>query len=70
MTRVEARFRLAKPLDDNAMAGISKAHSVYGILRIKPVNNEELMVEYDATRLRPGEVKRVLAEAGVWADPE
>ena len=70
MTRIETRFRLLAPLDDTAVAAISEAHSIYGILRIKPVNDAELTVEYDATRLRPGEVRSVLAAAGVRAEPK
>jgi len=70
MTRVELRFRLTAPLDAKALDGISRAHSIYGILRITPVDGEELAVEYDATRLRPNEVRSVLAGAGVRADPK
>ena len=61
MTKVQVRFRLQKPLDDVMLARISDAHSLYGIQKVivSPAL-DSLMVEYDATRLRPAEVESAL----------
>jgi hypothetical protein len=70
MTKIQIRFRLQKPLDDNLLERIAGAHSIYGIARIKvdPGANG-ITVEYDATRLRPAEVESALAGAGVAIEP-
>jgi len=66
MTRVQIHFRLQKPLDDAMMARLSDTSSLYGIQRIKlDPTLDGLMVEYDATRLRPAEVESALAGAGI-----
>jgi hypothetical protein len=66
MTKVQVRFRLLKPLDDVLLARISDAHALYGMQRIQVAPSlDSLMVEYDATRLRPAEVESALASAGI-----
>jgi hypothetical protein len=66
MTKMDVHFRLLKPLDDATMKRLNDAHSVYGIRQIKLNSSMDgLMVEYDATRLRPAEVEAALAGAGV-----
>jgi hypothetical protein len=69
MTRVQMHFSLKKPLDDAAMTRLSGEHTLYGILQVK-LNPalDGLMVEYDASRLRPAEVEAALAGAGISAD--
>jgi hypothetical protein len=66
MTKVQMRFRLQKPLDENLLSRISDTYSIYGIQKIQ-VNPslDGLTVEYDATRLRPAEVEAALASAGL-----
>lgn len=66
MTKVQIRFKLQKPLDDVLLARLSDAHSFYGIHRIQlSPAMDGLMVEYDATRLKPAEVESALAGAGI-----
>ena len=66
MTKVQIRFRLAKPLDDTLLQRIADAHAIYGIQRIRlSPAMDSVMVEYDATRLRPAEVESALAGAGI-----
>ena len=66
MTKVQIRFRLLKPLDAAALAGIAAAHAIYGILKVQVAPGQDaLMVEYDATRLRRAEVELALAGAGI-----
>jgi allophanate hydrolase subunit 1 len=70
MTKVQIRFRLARPLDDLLLARIADAHAVYGIQKVNVSPSlDSLMVEYDATRLRPSEVEAALAGAGIPVQP-
>jgi hypothetical protein len=66
MTKVQIHFRLQKPLDETQLARISDAYSLYGLQKIRIAPSlDGLMVEYDATRLRPAEVEAALAGAGL-----
>jgi hypothetical protein len=68
MTRIQMHFRLREPLDEAAMAKLSDTSAVYGIQKLK-LHENSLMVEYDATRMRPAEVEAALAHAGISAEP-
>ncbi|HEX3745349.1 MAG TPA: hypothetical protein VHW09_15500 [Bryobacteraceae bacterium] len=68
MTRIQMHFRLRQPLDDATMAKLSDTSVIYGIQKVK-LGGDGLMVEYDATRMRPAEVEAALARAGIAADP-
>ena len=52
------------------MVRIAEAHTIYGIhhVRLSPVQ-DEVTVEYDATRLRPTEVRAALAAGGIPVSP-
>jgi len=66
MTKVQIHFRLRKPLDTILLQRVAEAHSLYGILRVQIAPSmDNLMVEYDATRLRPAEVEQALTSSGV-----
>ena len=66
MTKVQIRFKLQKPLDNVLLARISDAHAFYGILKVTVAPSmDRLMVEYDASRLKPAEVESALAGAGI-----
>jgi hypothetical protein len=68
MTKVQIRFKLQKPLDNVLLARISDAHAFYGILKVTVAPSMDgLMVEYDASRLKPAEVESALAGAGIPA---
>ena len=67
MTRVQMNFRLREPLNDASMAKLSDASAIYGIQKVK-LGEGSLMVEYDATRMRPAEVEAALAQAGIAAE--
>jgi hypothetical protein len=66
MTKVQKHFRLQRPLDESLMQQIADANSIYGIdrIRIAP-SREELMVEFDATRMRVADVEMALQRAGI-----
>jgi hypothetical protein len=66
MTKVQKHFRVQRPIDDAMMEQIAEVNSIYGIDRIVIApSREELMVEYDATRLRAEGVESALQRAGV-----
>jgi len=66
MTKVQVRFRLCKPLDDGMFAQLADASAIYGIQKVKVAPSlDALLVEYDASRLRPAEVEAALAGAGI-----
>jgi len=66
MTKVQIHFRLQKRLDDVLLSRISDAHSLYGILGVKPAPSlDSLTVEYDASRLELEDVESALAGAGI-----
>jgi hypothetical protein len=66
MTKVQKHFRLQRPLDESLMDQIAAANSIYGIDRIQIApSREELMVEFDASRLRTAEVETALQRAGI-----
>ena len=66
MTKVQLRFDLLRPLNEELMEKISWLHSVYGILKVSLVpDSDKLVVEYDASRLSPFEVENVLHRAGI-----
>lgn len=66
MTKVQATFKLSRPLTEKDFESISHVHAVYGILaaRVLP-SADELFVEYDSTRLARVEVKETLARHGL-----
>ena len=68
MTKVQKRFQLQKTLDEALMQQIADAHSIYGIERIViGSSNQDLLVEFDATRLRAANVEAALQQAGIPA---
>lgn len=70
MTKVQKHFRLQRPLDEPLMEQIAAAHAVYGIEHIRiAANREELIVEFDATRLRASDVEATLQRAGIPVMP-
>jgi hypothetical protein len=66
MTKVQKQFRLQRPLDERLMEAIAEANSIYGIERIRILpSREDLLVEYDASRLLEPEVESALQRFGV-----
>jgi hypothetical protein len=71
MTKVQIRFRLERPLDEQLMPRIASAHSIYGIMRVRVVpSTEEIVVDYDASRLRTEDVGAALKRGGIPVDLE
>jgi hypothetical protein len=66
MTKVQKHFSLQRPLDEALMVQIANARSIYGIDNIRLSSSRcELMVEFDATRLRATDVEATLQRAGI-----
>jgi hypothetical protein len=71
MTKVQIRFRLEQPLNGDMMPRIAAAHSVFGVLRIQLASEaREILVDYDASRLRTQDVGAVLKRAGIPVELE
>lgn len=66
MTKVQLEYDILRPIGEELMERIARAHGVYGILRISlSPSLEKLSVEYDASRLTPVEVETVLHQMGI-----
>lgn len=66
MTRVELNYELTRPLGDADYERLSRLMSVYGVMSYKLKQDlSGMMVEYDATRLNPDGVDRVLQSNGL-----
>jgi len=71
MTKVQIRFRLERPLDESMMPRIASAHSIYGIMRVQMApSTGEIVVDYDASRLRTADVGAALKRGGIPVDLE
>ena len=71
MTKVEIRFRLERPLDEQMMPLIAAAHSVYGIMRVQATpSSQEIIVDYDASRLRTEDIGAALKRGGIPVELE
>lgn len=66
MTKVQLTFKLSRALNDQDLDNISRVHSVYGFYLVRPrPAGDELFVEYDASRLRPADIRQTLGEHGL-----
>jgi hypothetical protein len=66
MTKVQKHFRLQRPLDEILMQKIADAHAIYGIETIKIApSREDLLVEFDASRLANADVESALLRSGI-----
>lgn len=66
MTKVQLEYKLTRPIDDATMDAISRAHGVYGMIRVALAPSmDRIIVEYDASRLSPLEVEARLHELGI-----
>lgn len=71
MTKVQIRFRLEQPLDEQMMPLIADAHSIYGIMRVQAApSSQEIIVDYDASRLRTEDVGAALKRGGIPVELE
>lgn len=66
MTKVEVRYEFTAPLDDALLEAIERTHGIYGLsmVRLSPAM-DELIVHYDASRLKLPDVDAALKRAGL-----
>jgi hypothetical protein len=66
MTKVQTKFKFSRALEDRDLKAINKTHSIYGLFmtRVTPTG-DEILVEYDASRLSLKEVRGALEENGL-----
>ena len=66
MTKVQIRFHLDRPLDEQMMERMARAHSIYGIMRVQvEASSQEVVADYDASRLRAADVGAALRRGGI-----
>jgi hypothetical protein len=66
MTKIQITYKLARALNDEDLNAISRVASVYGILQAKVSPSlDSLLIEYDATRFYPTDVRAVLSRHGI-----
>jgi len=71
MTKVQIRFRLEGPLEERMMPRIASAHAIFGIMRVQVASSaSEIVVDYDASRLRTEDVGAALKRAGIPVELE
>lgn len=64
MTTVETRYRVIVPPGEAAAEALGQLHNVYGIRQIR-FNQDQLLVEYDATRLNTATITNLIARCGL-----
>lgn len=66
MTKVQLRFALTKPLEDALLPRIAAMHGQFGFCRVQLTPAmDQLLVEYDASRLTIEKVENALGRAGL-----
>lgn len=68
MTTVEVCYRVIVPPGEAVAEALGQLHNVYGIRQIH-FNQQQLLVEYDATRLNAATVSNLLARCGLHLEP-
>jgi hypothetical protein len=69
MTFLKTRYTLKKELTSNDLDRLSRLSTVYGIRGLW-VEDRDLVVEYDASRIHEAEVLAHILSTGVPADPQ
>jgi hypothetical protein len=66
MTKVQTRFKLQRALSERELESLAHVHAVYGILAARlQLPEEEVFIEYDASRLSLPEVRAMLEQHGL-----
>jgi len=68
MTFLNTRYRLTEPLTPKELERLSQLSTVYGI-RGLAIEGQDLIVEYDASRIHEAEVLAAIRGAGVSVQP-
>jgi len=71
MTKTQIRYRLEGPLTEELMPRVADAHCIYGIMRVQVTpSGQEIVVDYDASRLRTEDVGAALKRGGIPVELE
>ena len=71
MTTVEILFKYATPPSEAAVFALASTKDVYGIRRLSFAREARtLRIEYDATRLTPSAVAKLVRESGLDVEAE
>lgn len=66
MTKVQATFKLSRPLTDDDLKRISHVHAIYGFMAVRVApSGQEIFVEYDFSRLSEKDVLGSLQQNGI-----
>lgn len=66
MTTVEVLYRYGTPPTERVALALARMGDVYGIRRMaRDAANHTLRIEFDATRLKPASVAKLLLDAGL-----
>lgn len=68
MTFLNTRYRLAKALTNRELERLSRLSTEYGI-RNFVIEDQDLVVEYDASRIHEAEVLGILHRSGIGVQP-
>lgn len=70
MTKVQVKYSLSHQIDETVMDRIAAAHGVFGLTHVRLLpSQEDIQVEYDASRLTREQVLAALFRAGIPAQP-
>ena len=66
MTKVTLEYELVSPLDDAGAEAVARAHSVYGIARVRVAPTlDKITVDFDASRLFEKDLENSLIRVGI-----
>jgi hypothetical protein len=68
MTFLTTRYELKRPLKEKDYERLARLHTVYGF-RGTSVEGDELVVEYDASRIHEAEVLSAIRRTGIAVEP-
>ena len=70
MTKVTLRYDLARPLGEDDLENMARVHATYGMARVHPgPGQDQITVDYDASRLMKKDVEAVLARYAIPIRP-
>jgi hypothetical protein len=69
MTFLTTRYRLSGALTSKELSGLNRLSTTYGIRGIS-IDGQDLVVEYDASRIHEAEVLAQIRSAGIPVQPQ
>lgn len=69
MTFLDTRYHLTRPLSAKELEKLGRLSTVYGIRGLS-IEGQELVIEYDASRIHEAEVRAAVRRAGIAVEPQ